>query len=188
MAVILERYKGLDIMVIKVIGSKDTAAYMAAVGVVRELGHTVDYGSHFYSDLTIAPLLTQKLTQEELNESIHGVLIFHPSPLPHGRGASAIKWAYSRNEPITAATWLWANDKMDAGDICEMEIVKIDYSMSPRQFYEAHMLPALERTLKRCLNAIAQGYKRKVPQVEAYSTFDYKKMIPLCENCTNGIN
>lgn len=120
-------------------------------------------------------MLTQKLTPEELKESIHGVLIFHPSPLPHGRGARAIKYAYERKEPITAATWLWANDKMDAGDICEMEVVKIDYDLSPKEFYHIHMIPALERTLKRCLIAISQGYIRKVPQVEAYSTFDYKK-------------
>ena len=48
-----------------------------------------------------------------------GTLIFHPSPLPYGRGASSLKWAYRRGEPITAATWLWADSGYDTGDICE---------------------------------------------------------------------
>ena len=34
---------------------------------------------------------------------------------PHGRGASSIKWAYKRKEPVTAATWFWANDGKAAG-------------------------------------------------------------------------
>ncbi len=61
---------------------------------------------------------------------------------------------------------------MDAGDICEMEIIKIDYSQSPKACYESHILPALERTLKRALKAIASGYIRRIPQVEAYSSYD----------------
>ena len=63
---------------------------------------------------------------------------------------------------------------MDAGDICEMEILKIDYTLSPKLYYESHVLPALERTLKRALNDIARGVIRRVPQVEGYATFDKK--------------
>ena len=107
-------------------------------------------------------------------EPIKGTLIFHPSPLPHGRGASAIKWAYERKEPITAASWLWANNKLDGGDICEMEILAIDHGIRPRDYYELHVIPAMERTLERCLNAISRGFIRRVPQVEAYATYDPK--------------
>ena len=73
--------------------------------------------------MAIAPLLTRKLGSEELSAPLAGTLIFHPSPLPYGRGASSIRWAYRRHEPITAATWFWANDELDGGDICEQEIV-----------------------------------------------------------------
>lgn len=161
-------------LVIEILGSKDTAAYQVAVSVIDRLGIKQRDESTGHIDLAIAPLLTVKLSPSELNMPRYGTLIFHPSPLPHGRGASALKWAYRRSEPITAATWLWAVDKMDAGDICEMEIVKIDYSMSPRAFYEAHILPALERTLERALNNIQRGFIRRVPQVEAYASFDLK--------------
>ncbi len=161
-------------MIIDVLGSKDTAAFQAAVSVIERLGHKVATNPDETVDLAIAPLLTYKFSPEEANKPRLGTLIFHPSPLPYGRGASALKWAYRRHEPITAATWLWAVDKMDAGDICEMEIVKVDYALSPRAFYEAHILPALERTLERALNNLKIGFIRRVPQVEAYASFDLK--------------
>jgi len=161
-------------MVIKILGDRDTAAYRAAVGIVKELGHAVYDSTYFYCDISIAPLLTKRLSDMELLEPVHGTLIFHPSPLPHGRGASSIRHAYRRREPITAATWIWANGQLDAGDICEAEIIKIDYNLSPRDFYQAHIIPALERTLKRALNAISSGYIRRVPQIEEYASFDLK--------------
>lgn len=80
--------------------------------------------------------------------------------------------AYKRQEPITAATWFWADNGLDTGDICEQEIIKIDYSARPRDFYERDILPAMERTLVRCLDNIQMGYIRKIPQVESYSSYD----------------
>lgn len=159
-------------MVVKILGNRETPAYKAAEECVREKGHRVFYGDSGACDLAIAPLLTEKVPSEALREPLYGTLIFHPSPLPWGRGASSIKWAYRRNEPITAATWFWADDGYDTGDICEQEIVKIDYSSRPRDFYEHDIIPAMRRTLERCLNDIQMGYIRKIPQIERYSSYD----------------
>jgi len=160
-------------MKIKILGSKETPAYILAERLVHDLGHkTVE--SALLADVAIAPLLTEKLTEEEINAPLMGTLIFHPSPLPYGRGASAIKWAYRRGEPITAATWFWADKGLDTGDLCEQEIVKIDYDLRPRDFYAQHILPAMLRTLERSLNGLAQGTRRRVPQVEQYSSYDKK--------------
>lgn len=156
-------------MIINIIGKKEMA-YNTAYDLVISLGHTV--AENGLSHIAIAPLLTQKITLEEINYPLLGTLIFHPSPLPYGRGASAIRWAYRRKEPVTAATWFWANDKLDAGDICEQEIVKIDYNISPREFYEKHIIPAMIRTLKRALNDIEKGGKRQIKQIEEYATYD----------------
>ena len=164
----------MSVLIVDILGHKDTAAYQVVMSVINKLGMKVAGDPDEIPDLAIAPLLTYKLSPEEANKPRLGTLIFHPSPLPYGRGASALKWAYRRHEPITAASWLWAADKMDAGDICEMEIVKIDYSLSPRAFYDAHILPALERTLERALNNIHRGFIRSVPQVEGYASFDLK--------------
>lgn len=157
-------------MIVKILGNIDTPAYKAAEECVREKRHCVWRSGA--SDLAIAPLLTEKVPSEALKEPLYGTLIFHPSPLPWGRGASSIKWAYKRNEPITAATWFWANDGYDTGDICEQEIVRIDYSLRPRDFYAYDILPAMIRTLNRCLDNIQMGYIRRIPQVERYSSYD----------------
>ena len=137
-------------MVIKILGNKETLAYKYAESLLRKKGHKIWHSQYAYSDLAIAPLLTQKISEEELKEPLHGTLIFHPSPLPYGRGSASIKWAYSRKEPITAATWFWADNGYDTGDICEQEIIRIDYDLRPREFYERDILPAMLRTLERC--------------------------------------
>ncbi|MFZ4708022.1 MAG: formyltransferase family protein [Bacteroidales bacterium] len=161
-------------MVIKILGERSTPAYRVAEALIKRMGHAVYDKTYFYCDLSVAPLLTTKLSDWELLEPIKGTLIFHPSPLPHGRGPSSIKWAYKRGEPITAATWFWANNKLDGGDICEMEIIAIDYSLAPKEYYALHVLPALERTLERCLISIARGIIKRIPQVDAYASYDSK--------------
>jgi formyltetrahydrofolate dehydrogenase len=159
-------------MVIKIIGDSGSEAYKKALELIKQLGHAVHDNTYFYCDLAIAPLATKKIPLHELNEPLLGTLIFHPSPLPYGRGASSIRWAYRRKEPITGASWFWANGDLDAGDICESEIIKIDYALSPREMYNRHVLPALLRTLKRSLINIEKGFIRRVPQVHDYSTYD----------------
>ena len=157
----------------KILGKKETEAYQRADRLTRSLGHKTRFEG--IADLAIAPLLTEILTIEQIHEPWFGTLIFHPSPLPHGRGAASIKWAYRRKEPITAATWFWADAGLDTGPICEQEIIKIDYSKRPREFYADDILPAMERTLERCLNAIQMGFKREIPQVEKYASFDKRE-------------
>lgn len=158
-------------MRIAVLGDENAAATLAAVDMIIGRGHML---THDQPDIAIAPLLTRILSREELTAPRLGTLIFHPSPLPYGRGASAIRWAYNRREPVTAATWFWANQGIDAGDICEQEILTIDHTKRPREFYEAHVLPALLRTLERALEGIERGYIRRVPQVEEYARYDAK--------------
>lgn len=158
---------------IKLLGSSDTPAYTLAEVLITRLGHCLTSDPHA-ADVAIAPLLTERIPTDQLHASRFGTLIFHPSPLPYGRGASAIRWAYKREEPITAATWFWATEGLDEGDICEQEIVRIDHSLRPRDFYVQHILPAMLRTLDRALSDLDKGHKRAIPQVEAYATYDSK--------------
>ena len=107
-------------LVVEIIGKRDCAAYKAAETIIRECGCKISCGE-LIPDVAVAPLLTQKISENEIARPYHGTLIFHPSPLPYGRGAESIKWAYRRHEPITAATWFWADNGLDTGDICEQE-------------------------------------------------------------------
>lgn len=158
-------------MKILILGDPGTAAYQSAAHLITSLGHRPTEGAHD-ADLAIAPLLTTILKPDAIQAPRLGTLIFHPSPLPYGRGAKSIKLAYMRREPITAATWFWANAGIDKGDICEQEIVKIDLSIRPREFYERDIIPAMLRTLERALKCIDIGLIRRVPQVERFSSYD----------------
>ena len=129
---------------VRILGNQEEQACIEARLLLRRLGFGVVANGRL-ADVAIAPLLNEKLTEEQINEPYFGTLIFHPSPLPYGRGASAIKWAYKRREPITAATWFWADKGFDTGDICEQEIVRIDYNLRPREFYAQHIIPAMLR-------------------------------------------
>ena len=62
-------------MKIKILGDKNVPATQAARELVRSLGHKIVEGG---ADLTIAPLLTKKVSNEEINEPLFGTLIFHP--------------------------------------------------------------------------------------------------------------
>lgn len=159
-------------MVVKIFGDKETLAYREAEKLVRSMGMAIWDESYYYADVAIAPLLEARLSNTEFSDPLLGTLIFHPSPLPYGRGASAIRYAYRRKEPITAATWFWADNGMDTGDICEQEIVRINYDLRPREFYEQDIIPAMVRTLGRALSNVSKGEIRKIPQIERYATFD----------------
>lgn len=162
-------------IIVRIIGNKDTEAYLYTERIINKAGCDL-YNNHPYCDLFVAPLLTERLTDKQIQIPKYGVLVFHPSPLPYGRGASAIKYAYERREPITAATWFWANSgAIDSGNICEQEIIKIDYDLRPRDFYRQHILPSLGRTLERALRNIDKGIIRSIPQISDYASFDYKK-------------
>ena len=160
-------------MRIAILGDNLTAAYVSARQMVIGLGHDI-VTDPAAADVAIAPLLTEIIPVSRLSLPKYGTLIFHPSPLPFGRGASSLKWAFKRQDVITAATWFWADRGIDTGPICEQEIILIYHSLRPREYYEKHVIPAMLRTLKRCLNGLSIGLKREVEQVERYSTYEAK--------------
>lgn len=159
-------------MNIVILGDSNTEAYKAASELVVKMGHNIIYAYDENADIAIAPLLNTILSPGDIYAPRLGTLIFHPSPLPYGRGRNAIKMAYRRREPVTAATWFWGNAGIDKGDICEQEIVRVDLTIRPREFYERDVLPAMLRTLERALAGIDKGVIRRVPQVEEFATYD----------------
>lgn len=160
-------------MVIKLYGDIEKEAVVKSRDLILSLGHELE-NRHFQVDLGVAPLLREKVPREEIEQLKHGLLVFHPSLLPHRRGPSAIKHAYLAGDPVTGATWFWANDKLDAGDICEMEVVRVDYYKTFQQFYKEDIIPALLRTLERSILAIDREFIRRIPQVERYASYDPK--------------
>lgn len=124
------------------------------------------------ADLAVAPLLTVKLSKEDLVAPSIGTLIFHPSLLPRHRGRDAIKWAYRLKETYTGATWFWADSGLDTGDICEMEVLAIDPVKPPREFYNRLVIPACVRMLGYIISDIQNGVIRRRPQQHEHATYE----------------
>ena len=126
-----------------------------------------------WSAIAIAPRLTRKLSAEEFSAPNFGTLIFHPSALPHGRGPDAVRWAVHRGERVSAASWFWASDGLDEGDICEQEPVVLAPGESAGRAYHSRFCPAGLRALDRALRGFATARAwRRVPQEHALATYD----------------
>lgn len=123
------------------------------------------------ADVAIAPLLTRKISESEINAPRLGTLIFHPSLLPRHRGRDAIRWAYRLDEKYTGATWFWADSGYDTGDICEQEVVSIDETR-PREFYEQKIIPLCVKLLRYIIADLKAGIVRRRPQNEAAATYE----------------
>lgn len=130
------------------------------------------------ADVAIAPLLRRRLTDQEWSAPTHGTLIFHPSALPYRRGPDAIKHAIAARERVSAATWFWCNGKLDAGDICEQELVLLLRWELPRSAYEHRFKPAGLRALQRALAGVLNDNPRRIPQDEELATYDGPFYLP----------
>lgn len=126
----------------------------------------------FWSAFAIAPLCSGRLTH--FDEPNHGTLVFHPSALPYRRGPDALRRTIAAGERVSAATWFFANGAYDAGDLCEQEVVVIDYSLaSAKDVYLDQFVPAALRALDRAVAFYARtGEFRRVPQDEGLATYD----------------
>ena len=151
-------------MIVKVLSSYNGLAYQSTVNLLLEHGHTIHTPAHYWCDIIICPDYDNLLTDEELSDAEHGALIFHPSPLPRMRGRNAIKRQYQAGDLVGGGTWFWADAGIDRGDICEQEVILIDLSMRPRDYYEAKVIPLMVRTLQRALTGIESGNKRSIKQ------------------------
>ena len=137
---------------------------------VQGLGHRIVWKLS-EADVAVAPLLQVRITDAELSQPKYGVLVFHPSLLPRHRGRDAIKWAYNLNETYTGATWFWANNEIDGGDICEQAVIAIG-DKKPREFYETVVIPVAVQLLHYALLDLASGIIRRRPQNESAATYE----------------
>lgn len=126
-----------------------------------------------WSAFAFAPLLRRKLSRAAFNAPEHGTLIFHPSALPYRRGPDAIRQTLTAKERVSAATWFFADKQLDAGAICEQELVLLDLTANARSNYLARFVPAAVRAFERAVSHfVATDEFRRVPQDERFATYD----------------
>lgn len=124
------------------------------------------------ADLAIAPSLTKILKVEDIEKPRLGTLVFHPSLLPIHRGRDAIKWAVHLGDKVSGATWFWADEGIDTGDVCEQVPLPITDGESPRDFYFEKVIPAAIDMLSDILDDLENGYVRRRQQNERYATYE----------------
>ena len=124
---------------------------------------------------SLAPCWRRRIPTSELLAPASGVLVFHPSPLPHGRGPDAIRAAVSAGERVGAATWFWASEGLDEGDLCEQEFFVLDPSESPGRAYHTRYVPAGVRSLSRAVCGIIDGCPRRVRQDSSLASWHAKR-------------
>jgi len=120
----------------------------------------------------IAPRWQKFIPQAELSSPVYGVLVFHPSALPYGRGPDAVRWTVERGERVSAATWFWADRGLDTGPICAQELVLLAPGESPGRAYYTRFVPAGIRALMRALLGIQAGSPNRLIQDNALSSYD----------------
>jgi methionyl-tRNA formyltransferase len=124
------------------------------------------------ADVAIAPLLQEQLSSDQLFAPKLGTLVFHPSLLPRHRGADAIKWAFRSGEPYSGATWFWADENFDTGDICESEVLAIPDGIRPRDYYSDKVLPSCFKMLRWIIDDLKEGHARRRPQDHSNATYE----------------
>jgi len=126
-----------------------------------------------WAAFAFAPLLRRKLNPADFNAPEHGTLIFHPSALPYRRGPDAIRQTLRAGERVSAATWFFADEQLDAGPVCEQEVVLLDLDADARTNYLERFVPAAIRAFDRAICHFAKtGQFRRVSQNERLATYD----------------
>jgi methionyl-tRNA formyltransferase len=124
------------------------------------------------ADVAVAPLLRRFLTREQIDAPRYGTLIFHPSLLPLHRGNDAINWALHLGESYTGATWFWCDEGVDAGPICEQEVLAVEPGVGPAKFYQTKVVPSCVKMLGWIVDDLGRGYVHARPQDESNATLE----------------
>lgn len=105
-----------------------------------------------------------------LTSARHGVIGYHPSPLPRMRGRAVIPWTILRDEPITAGTLFWIDAGVDTGPILEQRFFHVAPDETAETLYRHHMV-ALDAMMTDALAGLASGAPRRVEQDERFATW-----------------
>lgn len=71
-----------------------------------------------------------------LNMAVHGVIGFHPAPLPQGRGRHPIIWALALGLKETASTFFLMDENVDSGPILSQVPITIDNNDNATNLYQ----------------------------------------------------
>jgi methionyl-tRNA formyltransferase len=116
-----------------------------------------------HPDLIILVAYGQILSSKILQLPTQGCLNIHPSLLPKYKGPAPINWVLIKGEQETGVTFLFMNERIDAGDIILQKRIKI---LPEENFEQLSIRLAIESAnlLEEVLLTIERGEYERFPQ------------------------
>jgi methionyl-tRNA formyltransferase len=174
----------LNIPVLQPAGLKEPGFYAAIETYHADIFVIVAYGN-------LIPRLVYELPPLK-------TINLHPSLLPRYRGAAPIQWALINGEKETGITVQLINERLDAGDIIEQEVIPLDTDTTAADLYHIveTMGPGL---LHRAIEALSAQRAVPIQQDESRATFcgkidrevariDWKGSSSAVHNLVRGLN
>ena len=173
---------GIDVL--QPVTLKDGAFMQTLKAYNADIFVVVAYGKIIPADIFELPLLK--------------TINLHPSMLPKYRGAAPIPWAIINGEDETGVTVQLINERLDAGDIVQQEIIPLDNSITTGELYE-RVLPLSADLLVRSIDLLASGGFKPVIQDESEATYckkidrdtahiDWTQSASAVHNLVRGLN
>ena len=125
-------------------------------------------------DLIVLIAYGQILSKDVLKIPINGCLNVHPSLLPHYKGSAPIQWTIIKGEKETGISFLFMNEKIDAGDIILQKKIKILPGENCQQL-STRLAEESAKMMPEVLDNIKKGNYKEIPQPEG--RFFYARKI-----------
>lgn len=114
-------------------------------------------------DLIILVAYGQILSSQVLKLPSKGCLNIHPSLLPKYKGPAPINWTLIKGEEETGITFLFMNEKIDAGDVIFQKRIKILPGENFEELY-SRLAAQSAQLLPEVLFTVKKGEYKKIPQ------------------------
>uniref|UniRef100_A0A8D0L420 10-formyltetrahydrofolate dehydrogenase n=1 Tax=Sphenodon punctatus TaxID=8508 RepID=A0A8D0L420_SPHPU len=124
------------------------------------------------ADLNILPFCTQFIPMDVIDCPKHGSIIYHPSLLPHHRGASAINWTLIQGDKKAGFTVFWADDGLDTGPILLQRECAVGQNDTVDDLYNRFLFPEGIKAMVEAVQLIADGKASRIPQTEEGATYE----------------
>lgn len=137
--------------------------------------HIVEQVKSWKPDLLFVVGLSQLIGDNLINSATHGVVGFHPTSLPRGRGRAPIAWSIL-NEKQAGANFFLIDDGVDSGPILAQQLFDIgedDYA----EDFELKMIDAIHKALDNWLPELKKGTIKAVPQNDEIANY-YGRRAP----------
>lgn len=136
---------------------------------------TIKQLEEWQPDIIFVVGLSQLVGNEILNLSPNGVVGFHPTPLPRGRGRAPLAWSVLKEKQVGANFFLIDNG-VDSGPILAQELFEIDEN-DYAEDVEIKILEAIKLALDGLLPKLKQGILESKPQDASLATY-YGRRAP----------